>query len=625
MVRFKIPLTLIVLISLTLVIYLPGISGPFLYDDFANLAPLYSQTQESYSDFWYLITNGVSSELGRPISLVSFLIQPATFPDIALSYKFINLLIHIFNGLLLCRLSFFLYLKLQLNSDANDANTFAIIATGIWLLHPLFVSTNMYVIQRMTQLSCFFSLLALNYFITINLRNTDSLIEIIKSTTIASAFIIVGILSKENAAMIFPIILLLGYYITTDKEILFRKVLFIYCSSAIFLLAWKLYPYSFDIRHNSAGYSYGAFERLLTQVWILKDYIGQLIFPNITTMSLHHDDIKTIDSLTNPNFIQALLLQSIIVILIVISKNRLLIFSLFWFYVWHILESSFIPLILYFEHRNYLPGIGIIWTISWLIVRLKIHLNNNVYIRNLLVIIPIILLSYQTVLLTQIWSDKMSLLEHWSIGHPNSERTQLAIFNYFIERNDIAAAEHMISNISEDLKINSLAVNLTALGLNCALKKHDPMVDYNLLRLSKDKNSINRITQDVQSSVTKTLLSNSSNCRESIDTMVTITHNILNFAPQKKKKQFRSELFTNLGFLELESGNKKEAIVNFTSAYEHGNNQLLIALIDLNLQLKNLTKANYWLQKAMLYENTRPKNSLSLAYEINLLMQRFPK
>src|SRR5690606_1976486 len=46
------------------------------------------------------------------------------------------------------------------------ARAIALLVTAIWLLHPMQVSTVLYVVQRMAQLSAFFTLLALIAYVT---------------------------------------------------------------------------------------------------------------------------------------------------------------------------------------------------------------------------------------------------------------------------------------------------------------------------------------------------------------------------------------------------------------------------------------------------------------------------
>ena len=75
-----------------------------------------------------------------------------------MSFKYTNLMIHLLVGLGICWATLKLLLRV-LGYDENRGNAWiAVLSTGFWLLHPFFVSTTLYVIQRMTQLAALFSI-----------------------------------------------------------------------------------------------------------------------------------------------------------------------------------------------------------------------------------------------------------------------------------------------------------------------------------------------------------------------------------------------------------------------------------------------------------------------------------
>ena len=53
--------------------YAPGLSGAFLFDDFANLPSLGNYGPvDNHAAFWRYITSGFADPTGRPLSLLSF-------------------------------------------------------------------------------------------------------------------------------------------------------------------------------------------------------------------------------------------------------------------------------------------------------------------------------------------------------------------------------------------------------------------------------------------------------------------------------------------------------------------------------------------------------------------------
>ena len=146
---------LTILISLTLVLYWPGISGHFLLDDATNLESLQlNNGVDSFDDARTFIFGGISSSLGRPVSLASFLINAQNWPADPEPFKYTNILLHVLNTVLLFG---FIYKLFQLlGRQTNQSLTIAFCGSLIWAIHPLQISTVLYVIQRMTELAALF-------------------------------------------------------------------------------------------------------------------------------------------------------------------------------------------------------------------------------------------------------------------------------------------------------------------------------------------------------------------------------------------------------------------------------------------------------------------------------------
>ena len=136
---------------LTVLVYWAGLDSHFILDDFYNLQGLVDVEEHGY--LYYVFTNGFAGASGRPISLFSFALQYASWPDSPFNFKLINLVIHLANGLLIYIISGFLWR--QTGQRKENALLFQIIVTGLWLLHPIHTNTVLYAVQRMTQLSAF--------------------------------------------------------------------------------------------------------------------------------------------------------------------------------------------------------------------------------------------------------------------------------------------------------------------------------------------------------------------------------------------------------------------------------------------------------------------------------------
>src|SRR5690606_28809210 len=90
-----------------------------------------------------------------------------------------------------------------------------------------------------------------------------------------------------------------------------------------------------------------------------------------------------------------------------------------WFFSGHLLESTVFPLELYFEHRNYLPMIGILLAAAIWVV------NVSIQGRRWLLPFACIWIAYAawlTQVQAPIWGNRRALVAIWAIEHPNSPR-----------------------------------------------------------------------------------------------------------------------------------------------------------------------------------------------------------
>ena len=146
-------------ILIAALVYWPGLSGSFLFDDIPNLKTLGFQGGVSdWNTFIAYVTGGFSGPTGRPISLLTFLLDANNWPADPYSFKRTNLFLHLTNGSLL----FVLIYKVFLLSPKSEFRTptaalwVAGFCAAAWMLHPYLVSTTLYVVQRMAMLSTFF-------------------------------------------------------------------------------------------------------------------------------------------------------------------------------------------------------------------------------------------------------------------------------------------------------------------------------------------------------------------------------------------------------------------------------------------------------------------------------------
>lgn len=434
-------------------IYSVGLDGPLVFDDTFNLNPvrLWAKGRLPWQEVMFGNASGV---LGRPVSMASFMLSAAAGRATALDFKLGNLITH-----LLCGLLIYLLLRRLISRGMQDNRTATIgaaVLTSLWLLHPLHVSTVLYAVQRMAQLSALFVLAA----ILVYIRGRDALDAGQRSIALAYLFggfpllWALGLLSKENAALAPTLCLLieLAYYrpASTSRKTLgafYTLTLVIPLLAAVSILTLK--PDKL-----LAGYAirdFGMFERLLSQLRALCSYIGMLLAPRGSEMGVFTDDFTVSTGLLTPpsTLIALLALSSVSIIAIRWRRTNPHFFAgWFFFLIAHGVESTILPLELYYEHRNYLPSVGLLLAIGGL--ALALPSRRNAYGKAFIAIsvAAAIALGNVTWQQSKIWRTKDALVDQAIRHHPNSVRAAQAKFVATINRRDYAQAMRLLSRMA---------------------------------------------------------------------------------------------------------------------------------------------------------------------------------
>jgi hypothetical protein len=86
----------------TAIAYWPALQGSFVFDDFTALSALGNLGGvRDWETFKAFVLGGISGPTGRPLAMLSFLIDAHNWPADAWGFKRTNLIIHLANGLIL--------------------------------------------------------------------------------------------------------------------------------------------------------------------------------------------------------------------------------------------------------------------------------------------------------------------------------------------------------------------------------------------------------------------------------------------------------------------------------------------------------------------------------------------
>jgi tetratricopeptide (TPR) repeat protein len=422
-----------VLLAVAWLAYSPGLSGGFLFDDFVNLTALgASGAVDDAQTFWRYITSGNADPTGRPLALLSFLLDARDWPADPAPFLRTNLLLHLINGSLLFALLRMLGRQLNPDDARNDAT--ALLGAGLWLLHPLFVSTTLYVVQREAMLPASLILLGLLAFSRGRIRfartqGADGLAWMIAGLVLGTAL---ATLCKANGILLPLLAWVLEATIfqagqDTINEPRARKRLGRFKAALLILpnLALLLYLGRFLLQWSAPlsmrPWTIG--QRALTEARVLLDYLNLLAVPRSVSTGLYNDDYLVSQNLWSPaGTLPALLLLLCLIGIGIYWRRRAptLSAAVLFYFGGHVLESTVIPLELYFEHRNYLPALLLFWPLS----RALIYANRPRVFRIAVAVGLLALCAVTTYQRAWIWGHPEQLAKLWASRRPDSSRAQ---------------------------------------------------------------------------------------------------------------------------------------------------------------------------------------------------------
>ena len=461
------------LLMLAAILYWPGLSGDLILDDHPNLES-FEHLLSGLISWDEAILGSTGGPSGRPVTMLTLVINYLLTGDDVWHLKFTNFGLHLICASLLLWLGGRIVMISR--PDSAAANWWwALWMTMLWLFAPLFVSTVLYVIQRATILATLFTLLGLLLYVCgrQHLDDDPRAARVMLVLAFAGCWPL-AILSKESGALL-PLLawvveaLVFKFRAGADGLCLLRKVFLavLWMPVAALLIAFVLSPDWF-----LQGYQHREFqlhERLWSEARIFLDYCQQLLLPQGGRMGVFHDDYPRSTGLMQP---PATLASVVALGLLAWGSWRLrhrwpLLQFGFWFFVaGHLMESTVLPLELYFEHRNYLPAFGLYVGVLAVVADAWQRPELRRYMTVLVVLLPVLyyLSSYQRV---QVWQSWPMILYNAELAHPESPRVHADLAALFMEAGDHAGAMYHIEKIGNISPHKKSGVALYQLLASC--------------------------------------------------------------------------------------------------------------------------------------------------------------
>jgi hypothetical protein len=409
------------------VCYRPALTGAYQLDDFSNLGGL-SQVSDWDSGLDFTLS-GRAGPLGRPIALATFAVQAESWTQGAAAFLEVNFLIHLLNAVLVAFC--LLRLALSMSVERSRAMTIASLAAGAWVLMPLLATASLLVVQRMTTLSATFVLLSLAVYLVAR-AGIDERPR--RAILVMSASLIIGtllaMLCKESGILLPVYVLVLeATVLARPGSIETRKwriwqalmlatplvVILAYLSTDLFYTDWMALRRDF-----TAG------ERILTQAQLLWVYLAKAVLGLPDRLGIFQSTPVTARSLFQPLALLASVAWLVLAAGAVIWRRRypLAALAVLWYLAGHLLESTVVPLELYFEHRNYLPLIGPLFALVSFIVLAEKRIR-RVGVAALLALVT--LNACFLYVFASLWGDPSATSRYWAMRYPDSVRAVMTM------------------------------------------------------------------------------------------------------------------------------------------------------------------------------------------------------
>lgn len=573
-----------------------ALSGPFLFDDFPNFQNLREISGCFNGDRIANYLAVFTDTPGRPLSALSFLIDDYAWPSTPYSWKRHNLLLHLLCGLLVFGLA------RSLASVRHTRKTSDWVGMGVaaaWLVHPMQLSTSMLTVQRMTQLMTMVSL-ATCWWVSHRLLTRPRIWkEYAKLLVIGGAMTLVAFLFKENGALLPLYLAATSAWVLQDRQIPISRstrayfiVLSLPVAAIIIALAYTA------LTHQSDGIRpFNPWERLLTEGRILLDYLRQILFPRLNGSGIFHDDIVVSRGLLSPPTTLLALLALLGLFLLTAVKRKkwpILAFAVVWFFGGHLLESTTWPLELYFEHRNYLPMVGILAAIGIAIPDIASAKLKSV--AKLAVLVWLVMCAGMTLSTSSIWGSEQLQSAIWAKEHPNSLRSIESQAKYLVDNHELPAADDLMTEaIRRDSRFNGLAIHV--LLVDCYSGTLTPQKMRWAIELLHDS-SFNRSTLNsitiLREAFRDHVCGNSEMQQQWITLANTLLHN-----PAYSNEDVKSFLYVELMQEGMQRHDFDTVVRNLEAAYAAAPNATLAAnLAYLLADGGYLEQAEYWHQRA---------------------------
>ena len=596
-----------IIILVTLIIYMPGLSAPFVFDDIGGIVNNQSiKNVAALNRIWQAGTT-------RFVTNLSFAANYHLSGLHLFEWHLTNLTIHLLTVITL----YFFVLKISKNSLISFLSAFT------FAVHPIDTQAVTYIVQRAASLATLFYLLTLYFY----LKSADNRIYL----AVSILFAILAFYSKEISFTLPLSILLTDIFLIKRSKHKIHRLLFFFLFLALLILTVTIQTGLIKTPRNTLttitqttgqhSSKISRWEYLISEISVIGLYLKLLIFP--VNQNFDYDLPQKI-ALSSASTLISLIPITFLLLFAFLKKNKypLLCYSIFLFFTTLLVESSVFPIEdLAFEYRLYLPMLGFSIAAGYLLYQI-ITIYNKKSSLKILIFILFTLLSFLTFQRNQVLSSEISLWSDTAGKSPDKPRVRMSLAAAYTKQGRLNAAIKEYENLLtlDPLHKNLAYNNLGLIYLN--LKNKDKAEEYFKQALNEDPKDI------VAANNLANLVYQNGNKEEAISQY----NKIIEISPGNL------EAHRSLAYIDLTSGKIEEAIAGFEQisglpdatdisfselgdVYRSNNNlpQAIIAYNQaLNLNTRNeLALIGLGKTYLLLGKNMEAKSAFSKAFKIN--------
>ena len=403
-----------------LVVYLPVLDAPFVFDDIPNIVQNTAVQAGSLREIPQAIFSEVSGT--RPLAMFTFAVNYYFDMLNPYGYRAVNTLIHVVNAVVLYFIVILFFRvpgsRLQKSLNPETIQIIAFWSVLIWAMNPVQHQAVTYIVQRMTSLATLFYLLSIYTYL--RYRCGDLGIKVM--VFLAGSCFVLGMASKEIMITMPVSLLLLDYFLLDGDRVKLKKWFLPVTVFVIVISYFYIEGIVQGLFIEYPGRGFSPYERMLTEPRVLFFYLSLLFMPLPARLNLEYN-ITVSTSLLEP----VTTILSIIGIFMLLGfawyyrkRTPLITYAFLFFFLASSVEASFLNLEIAYLHRLYLPSVFIF---PALLMYLPVwHARHN----SILFLVIVSLLAYGTQTRNADWQSRASL---WQADYSENPRARRSLVN----------------------------------------------------------------------------------------------------------------------------------------------------------------------------------------------------